>query len=252
LSQGKDTGFGAYRLLDPAIVGDIALDYSVDAGAVSDLSAFTVHLPTPAIPAIPTGLTITPSGPDPTLSLAGLHASGGIATVSVQLDNPHPVGSTGMTEAVLALTYDPRVLSVSSSDISLGSIPSLGWQLSSVVDAATGQIGIDLFSTTAITATQAGSLVNIAFHVLPGKSVPSTAVQLGASVVPSGQQFSTQVDDSEGQLVLSPGMVTLTVQTGIEVQPRRPTRSRTHLRIPAGIERQHTVGLWERPQFSAN
>jgi hypothetical protein len=37
-----------------------------------------------------------------------------------------------------------------------------------VVDAATGQIGITLYSTTAITATQAGSLVNIAFHVVPG------------------------------------------------------------------------------------
>ena len=49
-----------------------------------------------------------------------------------------------MTEAVLALTYDPSVFGVSSADISLGSIPSLGvgWQLVSVVDQATGQIGI--------------------------------------------------------------------------------------------------------------
>ena len=51
-----------------------------------------------------------------------------------------------MTEAHLALTYDPSVLSVAPADITLGSIPGLGtgWQISSVVDAATGQIGITL------------------------------------------------------------------------------------------------------------
>jgi hypothetical protein len=52
-----------------------------------------------------------------------------------------------MEEAMLALTYDPKVLTVSSSDITLGSIPGLtsSWHLVSVVDQATGQIGIDLY-----------------------------------------------------------------------------------------------------------
>ena len=90
----------------------------------------------------------------------------------VLLDDPHPDGSTGMTEAHLALTYDPSVLSVTPADITLGSIPGLGagWQITSEVDAATGQIGINLFNLarTPITSAQAGSLVNIAFHVVPG------------------------------------------------------------------------------------
>jgi hypothetical protein len=60
VAQGKDTGFAAYPLLDPAIVGDVAGDYSVDAGDVSDLAAYVANLPTAPIPAIPTGLTITP------------------------------------------------------------------------------------------------------------------------------------------------------------------------------------------------
>src|ERR1700730_7707863 len=87
-------------------------------------------------------------------------------SVPVLLDQPHPVGSTGMTEAILALTYDPSLLSVSASDITLGSIPSLGegWHLTSVVDQVTGQIGIILYSTTPITATEAASLANIDFH----------------------------------------------------------------------------------------
>ena len=112
-----------------------------------------------------------------------------------------------MSEAILALTYDPSVVSVSSSDITLGSIPSagVGWQLNAIVDQATGQIGIELYRATPIVAADAGSLVNIVFHIVPGKTSASlTTVQLVNSVMANGQQFVTQVDDAQGQLVLSP------------------------------------------------
>jgi glucose/arabinose dehydrogenase len=222
VASGSSSGLAAYKLVDPGIIGDIAGDASIDATAVSDLASFTSNLPTPQIPAIPTGLTITPGGPDPTLSLAG-----GNGIVSVMLDDPHPAGSTGMEEAVLALTYDPKVLTVSSSDITLGSIPGLGsgWHLVSVLDQATGQIGIDLYSTTAISATQAGSLVNIAFQVLPGTVVPATAVQLVNAVTPSGRSFSTEVADAQGQYVLSPGMDRLVVETGSSLASQSPPRN---------------------------
>jgi hypothetical protein len=210
VASGQATGFSSFTLLDPAIVGDPQGDISVDAGDVSALAAVVAHLPEPTIPAIPTGVTITPVGADPTLSLSGDQGA-----VSVLLDHPNPVGSTGMTEAILALDYDPKVLSVSPSDVTLGSIPSqgTGWQISSVVDAATGQIAITLYSTTAITATQAGSLVNIAFHVAPGASVPVSAVQLVNSTMVNGRRFATQVDDAQGQFVLSPGVDRVVVST---------------------------------------
>jgi N-acetylneuraminic acid mutarotase len=210
VAGGDSLGLAAFKLVDPAVIGDIAGDASIDATAVSDLAALTSNLPTTQIPAIPVGLTITPGGPDPTLNLAG-----GNGIVSVLLDHPHPAGSTGMEEAVLALTYDPKVLSVSSSDITLGSIPGLtsGWHLVSVVDQATGQIGIDLYSTTPITATQAGSLVNIAFYVVPGTAVPDTAMQLVSAVTPNGRSFSTEVADDQGQYFLSPGIDRLVVTT---------------------------------------
>ena len=219
VAQGASTspmGLSAYKLVDPAIVGDIAGDASIDATAVSNLAAFTSNLHPTQIPAPPSGLTITPGGPDPTLSLAGGVQSSGIVTVPVLLDHPRPEDSTGMTEAILALTYDPKVLTVSASDITLGSIPGLGsgWHLVSVIDQVTGQIGIDLYSTTAITATQAGSLVNIAFHMVPGAYVPTTAVQLVNAVAPNGHWFSTEVADGDGQFVLSPGVDRLLVQTG--------------------------------------
>jgi hypothetical protein len=246
VAQGKDTGFAAYQLLDPALVGDPAADFSVDAGDVSDLAAFTAHLPTPVIPALPTGLTITPVGADPTLNLGAVPRKGeGEAgrqedsrigsspvlpvspspflsfTVPVLLDNPHPDDSTGMTEAVLALTYDPKVLTVSPADITLGSMSGLdaGWQLTSVVDCATGQIGIELYSTAPILASEAGSLVNIAFHLRGGASASAANVALVAQVAPHGVQFVTQVDDSQGQLVLSTGLDRLVVSANSRLGP---------------------------------
>jgi hypothetical protein len=119
-----------------------------------------------------------------------------------------------MTEAILALKYDPSVLSLSSSDITLGSIPGLGtgWQLTSVIDQTTGVVAITLYSTTPINANNAGSLVNIAFHVNPAADAvrfahaPLGSVQLVSSVTVSGEQFVTQVDDAQGQFVLSSGL----------------------------------------------
>ena len=68
--------------------------------------------------------------------------------------------------ATLALTYDPAVFSVSSSDIQLGTVPASGsgWKLQSVVDQATGQIGVTIWSLTPIGSSAAGSLVTIDFH----------------------------------------------------------------------------------------
>ena len=110
-----------------------------------------------------------------------------------------------MTEAIVALAYDPSKLSVSAADIKLGSLPMLGagWQLDTVVDQTSGQIGIVLYSTNSLTATGPGSLVDIAFHVRPGVGVTATGVQLVHGVMASGQQFTTQVDDAQGQLVLT-------------------------------------------------
>jgi hypothetical protein len=202
-------------------VGDVANDISVDAGNVSTLAAFVSHLPTPQIPPIPTGITITPLGADPTLSL-GDPVRGGdpsrarVISVPILLDDPHPLGSTGMTETVLALTYDPSALSLSAADVTLGSLPGLrqGWQVAAEVNEATGQIGITLYSTTPLATSQAGSLVDIGFHVAPGTLAPATSVRLVPSTVLGGRQFTTQVDDTQGQLVLSPGIDQRTVQTG--------------------------------------
>jgi N-acetylneuraminic acid mutarotase len=78
VAQGRDTGFGAYRLLDPAVVGDLALDNSVDAGAFSDLAAYTVHLAVPALPPIPKGMVD--------------QANTGAVSSSISIDGSAPIG----------------------------------------------------------------------------------------------------------------------------------------------------------------
>jgi hypothetical protein len=193
--------------LDPAIIGAFMPGQIISVGPndVTNFFSKAAHLAVPQLPNIPGAVTVSVSGADPTLSLNGtVHAESGIVSVQVMLDHPHPAGSTGMTEAHLALTYDPSVLSVSAADVTLGSIPGAGWQLISEVDAASGQIGITLFNLarTPITQADAGSLVTIAFHVLRGAVPRATSVQLVNQVTPNGRRLVTDVDDDQGPLVI--------------------------------------------------
>ncbi len=224
-AQGQAAGFSAYAQLDPVIIGDVAGDNSIDAGDVATIDSFVAMLHPLQIPLPPTQLPSTdanyvnpssihsPNAADPALSLTrGLTALGS-PVVSVMIDHPDPEGSTGLTSVTLALTYDPALLSVSAAAITLGSIPSegSGWQLSSIVDQATGQIGIQLCSPTPITVNQAGSLVNIEFQssgeptgVSPRVIQP--VMQLVVAVTPNGQWFGTGAADSQGALILSTGV----------------------------------------------
>jgi autotransporter-associated beta strand protein len=77
VANGSSLGLTAYKLVDPGVMGDIAGDGSIDATAVSELASFISNLPTPPMPSIPTNLTITPGGPDPTLSLERMKDEGG-------------------------------------------------------------------------------------------------------------------------------------------------------------------------------
>ena len=203
-----NTGFTAFTLLDPAIIGDLSGDNAVTSNSTSLFSNYLLALPVAKIPALPNppiadNLFTSPFAADPVLSLpASVQAtSAGIVNVPVLLDEPHPQGSTGLVEAELTLQYDPRVLSVSAADITLGSIPSqgTGWQLSAQVNAAAGQITIQLYSDTPIASDQAGSLVNLAFHVKSDAAPSATAtVRLVES--------KTVLADAQAAMILSPGL----------------------------------------------
>ena len=210
------TGFNAYKLADPAIIGDIAGAGYVSLSDGNDLinyvnggygsNAHTV----PYLPPYPTGLgTILSTGPDPAVSLPSALQVGtdGTLAVPVDIDDPLPAANDGMMEATVALTYDPAVLSVSPSDVHLGSVPASGsgWTLQSNIDQATGQIAVTILSTTPIASSAAGSLVVIDFHQTGLTAAGTTTVNLVDSVDPNGSApIYTQVDGQQGPFVLSP------------------------------------------------
>ena len=180
------------------------------------------------------------TGLDPTLSIPStLHVGAdGSLIVPVNIDDPRPAGSAGMTEATLAISYDPAVFRVSTSDIQLGSVPASGsgWSLQSVVDAATGQIGVTLWSTTPIASSAAGSLVTIDFHQRGLVAAGTTTIDLVSSVDPEGLGpnglgvIQTQVNDAHGPYTLTPaptdaynpqidGLVSFTAAAAVEMDP---------------------------------
>jgi hypothetical protein len=211
VAVGMDSGFAAYRMTDPVVIADINRNGRCDSGdasillqvAAGNISAFITPIPTPTPPIVPTG-------PDPTLSLAaGPSASAGQPlTVSVNIDDPMPEGSTGLSAATLALTFDPSVLTVTSADIHLGSVPESGngWTLNALINPITGQIAITLYSTTPIQTSDGGSLVTIDFHVRSDASPGVTPISVVPEVNPTGSQvFRTGLSDPQGLLSLTFG-----------------------------------------------
>ncbi len=206
-----DTGFASYPLLDPAIIGGISGDGADDSGDVSLMNKELAGLPVGQLPAIPTGLTITPAGPDPALSLPAISAAtpGSTVVVPVNIDTARPQGSRGLTDAVLALKFDPQVFQVSADDVQLGTVPNsgTGWQLRTVVNDQTGEIGIDLFSLTPIQTTGGGSLVTISLKVRDTAAAGSTGLSLVSQVNPTGGRvYTTEAADPQGGLVLTPAV----------------------------------------------
>src|SRR5262249_49307963 len=143
-----DTGFAAYPLVDPVIVADTDGSGFIPSDAPLQANEAGVGVPTAnlPVPPIPSGVVFQAiaNNVDPTLSIpATLHVDvDGTVTVPVNIDDAHPAGSTGLTAAHLALTYDPRLFTVSATDIHLGSVLAAGsdWILVPIIDPATGQI----------------------------------------------------------------------------------------------------------------
>ncbi len=102
VASTTNSGFSAFTLLDPAIVGDLSQDNAVTSNSTSLFSNYLLALPVAKIPALPNppiadNLFTSPFAADPVLSLpASVKAdSAGVVNVPVLLDEPHPAGSTG-------------------------------------------------------------------------------------------------------------------------------------------------------------
>jgi len=221
-------GFATFPNLDPVIIGAVA--QTGQAGIVpSDATAMNKQLTSgqPAIPWLPAGLTVTGYvGPDPTLSVGdlaprespGANYPGETVIVPVNIDTARPEGSTGMVEAVLALTYDPKVFDVSAADVQLGTVPEggNGWTVQAEVNAQTGLIGVELYSSTPIQSTGGGSLVTITMHVRETAPSGTTALALVPYVDPAGGAgvYATSLLGAEGEFTLHPAQTPAGTEPG--------------------------------------
>ncbi|HYV35072.1 MAG TPA: glycoside hydrolase domain-containing protein [Gemmataceae bacterium] len=218
-----DTGFAAYRLADPAIIADLNGNGFADSAEVTLMNRFLAGITVTQIPPIPAGLSIAPTGPDPTLSLpANLVAvPGEMIVVPLNIDTARPLGSTGLMEAILALRYDPKVFTVSAQDVHLGTLPASGngWKLQVEVNALTGEIGIDLFGPTPIVRAGGGSLVTLTLHVLDNAPAGASGINLVRAVNPTGQrQFVTTASDAAGPYILHPAVTDDDMDHGVDGQ----------------------------------
>jgi autotransporter-associated beta strand protein len=214
-------GFTQFADADPVIIGDVALQ---NLGGINSTDASKMNQQLTAaqtsIPFLPSGLTITIQGPDPVLSVpTNLVASaGGSLMVPVNIDTARPDGSTGMTDAILALNYDPKVFDISAADIQLGSLPNggTGWQLKADVNAASGLIGVELYSNSPIQTTAGGSLITINMHVRDGAPAGAS----GLTIVPfvgstnGVRVYETSVSDAQGLFTLHPAQTALGTEPG--------------------------------------
>jgi len=212
-------GFAVFPNLDPAIIGGVSLAGAVSFGDASLMNQQLVSAQA-KIPYAPIGLPITTVGPDPTLSVPTdlVAAPGGTVIVPVNIDTARPQGSSGMVDAILALTYDPNVFDVSATDVQLGTVPGGGggWKVQAEVNAQTGLIGIELYSNTPILSTVGGSLVTIAMHVRETAPMGTTGLTLVPDVDPTGgvRVYLTQVSDAQGAFVLHQALTPLGMEPG--------------------------------------
>ena len=105
-----DTGFSAYPLVDPVIVGDVNGNGRVDATDALLIQRKVVRLPVPELPDLPSPVPVVlPIGPDPALDIPdGLNVQAGQRiTVPINLDT-----AEGLDSAQLQVRYDASALEV--------------------------------------------------------------------------------------------------------------------------------------------
>ena len=132
-------------------------------------------------------------------------ARGGVVSVPIKVDT---LGS-GLDGGNFVIYYDQSVLSVTVSNVSLGTVPGAfspsapnGWEVSQVNTATPGQLLIGIAATTAYTGTNGGTLVNVNFHV--SGTIPygaTTMVDLAADTNLTGTPYvPTRISTSSGSV----------------------------------------------------
>jgi hypothetical protein len=225
-----DAGFAAYPLVDPVIVADTDGSGFIAADSPLQINEAGVNIPPANLtnPAVPSGVHFQaiPNNVDPAVSLpAHLQVDAdGTLSVPVNLDDADPTGSTGLIQGHLALTYDPKLFTVSAAGVHPGSLlAGSGWSFVPSIDSQTGQIAIALSSTTAITQPLAGSLVVIDFHQIAASASPAS-IELVPTVNLGQQVVATELEDAQGTFTLTLMPTAVVTLAALPAAPLREVR----------------------------
>lgn len=221
-------GFSAYPLTDPRIIANVTGTGSLSGLDASYISQFVVEDSVPQIPAIPDVGPLTDAGADPTVTIASnvQAADGQMVNVPITIDQVY-VDGHGLESVDLAITYDPTVLSLTDSGVTLGSyLASLNgnssWSITSNVMTSggnqTGEVLIDMFSATALNNSTPTplTLLNLDFSVLADAAAGSTPVNIDTSTFTNRQL-------NGGQLTMTPVNGNVVVQPALAVVGSTPS-----------------------------
>jgi len=198
-----DTGFGAYPLADPTIVGNAAGNGQLTLVDVRLINQKVLALVQTAIPATPGYPAITYIGADPLVNLGSVAArSGERVTVPVLLDT-----AAGLASVQLQLAYPASALELVG--VRLGSLtPDFNLL---VVDRQPGALRIDMSSLHAL-GGGAGSLLELDFQIAGSASgvlpLDLQWVQLNDTHLTLQPPPMPGADPTDGAIRLVPAVVT--------------------------------------------
>ena len=220
---GTDSGFAAYRNVDPSIIADISGNGKLDATDVSYLnseigylSGQTGAVDRAEIPALPAGIgPINFSGPDPKVTIPTTLAvrAGDAIVVPVDIDT-----AAGLESAQLKIAYDPQVLEIVG--IGRGSVTK-GFEMF-LAHSADGIIEIDMSALSAL-ENGSGSLAEITFKAIGVPSSNTAVLDLQWVYLNDGHLVTTPnsipgIDGSDGQIMITAGQSYFPPDAGAEMK----------------------------------
>ena len=164
VAVGSGTGFKAWVLVDPLIVGDASGDQQLTGLDALTMARQSVGITQSVIPETPVMHPQQTLGPDPMMSISADLTANPQATVKVPVNLTHP---NGLDAVELAISYDPSRLDViSTADVMRGSLTETFDNFTVNLDRAAGIIRISGYrSAGPLSGLAEGSVAVISFHV---------------------------------------------------------------------------------------
>ena len=193
-----DNGFGAYPLVDPVVVADINGNGALSSLDAQRMLSKVMGLDRPEIPAIPKGMTLTFSGPDPVVSAGTVAGTpGSTVVVPITLDT-----ATGLESVEIALLYPADSLLL--LDARLGGLTQ-DFQYFVKDTSVPGRIVLDMSRMEALRGGS-GTLVELEFRIADGAqgslAIDLQATALNETRLTLNAESQPGLDPTDGRIIL--------------------------------------------------